>query len=615
MKKLIGIILVLTICFSGKMTTYAAEDTDKLPSGLKYSDLEVEIDAYVGEHEETTAAISVGVFARDKVLMVKAYGFTNIEDGTINDKKSVFEWGSCTKLFTWVSVMQLVEKGVIDLNKDIRTYLPEGFLKKLTYDTPITMLNIMNHNAGWQETVTDLFLEDKADIKDLGETLRLMEPEQVNKPGTIVAYSNWGSALAGYIVERVSGQTFSDYVHENIFQPVGMEHTALSTDLSDNEWVLKKRKEEKCYTSDRESLGTCLYYISLYPAGMATGTIEDFMKFAQAFVPKEGETSKLFQSIDTLKAMLSPSLYFSDGTSARNCHGFWTDQLGVSVLWHNGGTVGSSSWFAFDPISGTGIVILTNQSGESIYNAGLLPFVFGNYEAKKNVENQTDISGTYVNSRSCFKSYAKLYSLFSMMELKKDDHGGYTIPGINATAINTNAKSYLMDMGGRKQFLIYSDMDENGRTLLQFPGSDYVEVNGYGVLGRVALLILFVIAVLYCLVVFVISIVSYFRNKKFCKMDGYHIILYLSVIGVMLLFAYIAITLFGSYSVLFKSIQWSLIVIAILSLIPIAYAVLLAIKWKSVGSTKRVKIKLILNCIMGLIMTFNAFFWEAYKFW
>jgi len=141
---------------------------------------------------------------------------------------------------------------------------------KLSYDTPITMMNLMNHNAGWQDITTDLYIEDKEDLKELGEALRFIEPEQVNKPGTVVTYSNWGAALAGYIVERVSGQSFGEYVHEYIFEPLGMERTALSSDLSDNEAVSKKRNEEKCYTIDNVSLGTCQYYLSLYPAGMAT---------------------------------------------------------------------------------------------------------------------------------------------------------------------------------------------------------------------------------------------------------------------------------------------------------------------------------------------------------
>lgn len=86
MKKWIGILLVLTIFFSGKITTFA-DDIEKLPSGLNYSDLEAEIDKYVTEHEETTAAVSVGVFVRDRILLEKSYGYTNIEEGVINDRE------------------------------------------------------------------------------------------------------------------------------------------------------------------------------------------------------------------------------------------------------------------------------------------------------------------------------------------------------------------------------------------------------------------------------------------------------------------------------------------------------------------------------------------------
>ncbi|MBU5439028.1 beta-lactamase family protein [Tissierella sp. MSJ-40] len=115
--------------------------------------------------------------------------------------------------------------------------------------------------------------------------------------------------MAGYIVECVSGQSFNDYVHEHIFEPLGMEHTALNATLSDNEWVAEKRGKEKCYTTKNESLGTCLYYLSLYPAGIATGTINDFIKFGQAFLTAEEEKSLLFEKRETLDEMISPSLF------------------------------------------------------------------------------------------------------------------------------------------------------------------------------------------------------------------------------------------------------------------------------------------------------------------
>lgn len=235
MKRLINTLLALAFWTSASVTVYAAGNEGVLPSGVEYSNIESVIDTYVEEHKSTTAAVSVAVFTGSEVLMEKAYGYSDIENRITNDKYTVFEWGSMTKLLTWTSTMQLAEKGEIDLNEDIRIYLPDGFLKKLKYDTPITMLNLMNHNASWEETATDLFLKDKKDVKELGDALRLIEPEQIHEPGSFVAYSNWGTALAAYIVECVSGQSFDDYVQERIFKPLSMEHTALNATLSDNE--------------------------------------------------------------------------------------------------------------------------------------------------------------------------------------------------------------------------------------------------------------------------------------------------------------------------------------------------------------------------------------------
>jgi CubicO group peptidase (beta-lactamase class C family) len=154
-----------------------------------------------------------------------------------NNPDFVFDWGSCTKVITWVSVMQLVEQGKLDPNADIRTCLPEGFLTRLKYDEPITMLNLMNHDAGFQDMSADLFTEDKSKIPTLAEALKKNQPPQIRKPGEVVAYSNFGAALAGYIVECVSGQDYGDYVISNIFSPLGMVHTSIKDDHSDNQWV------------------------------------------------------------------------------------------------------------------------------------------------------------------------------------------------------------------------------------------------------------------------------------------------------------------------------------------------------------------------------------------
>lgn len=617
MQKICCALLVFFISILLPMTVLANEYSESLPSGLKYSEIEKSVDAYALENENTTAALSVAIFSGDEVLFEKAYGYFDIENSVKNNSNAVFEWGSCTKLLVWVSVMQLVEKGVLDLDKDIRMYLPEGFLTKLRYDDPITLTNLMNHNAGWQETVTELFHEDKKDVRELKDALKVIEPEQVHKPGTIVAYSNWGTALAGYIVEYISGQSFHGYVQEHIFEPLNMNHTAINSTLSDNQWVFEKRALQKCYTTENKSLGTCLYYISLYPAGMAVGTLSDFVKFAQAFIPSKGERSLIFEKSETLNQMLSPSLYYADGKTGRNYHGFWTDELSVPVLWHNGGTIGSTSWFTLDKASGIGMVTLTNQSYESVYNCGLLPLVYGNYksESVSNSEEDNDISGVYVSSRTCFKGYAKLYNIVCHMQFDPKVDGSYSVPGTNNTLTDIGSKKYLMTMGSLKQYIVYNGITEDNQSVLQMPGIDYIKVNGYGLLAKYALLIMFIIAALYSIIELIDSIVGLIKPQKVLHpMRGYRNIVHLSVVISLGIFVYITMNLFSNVP-MFNTVQWSIALNAILSLVPIVNIIVFLLKSRTINLKKKEKIKLILTCIAGLIMTANVVYWDGYIFW
>lgn len=300
LKKIIGslLVVILILCTVLPVTAYASET--KTPSGIEYSELEDRIVRYIEEHKNTTASVSHAIFNGQDTLYQTHYGYTDIENKSLANDDTVYEWGSATKLLVWISVMQLWEQGKIDLDTDIAIYLPDGFLTKLSYDTPITMLNLMNHNAGWQETTYDVETGDVNRIVDLADALKQSEPKQIYEPGTVCAYSNWGCSLAGYIVEQISGQPFYKYVQENIFEPLGMTHTALAPDLSDNAWVQKQRQSLNCYYIDDdnyEDLGTCIRYILLYPSGMATGTLDDFLTFAKALMPSDDGQSSLFQNV------------------------------------------------------------------------------------------------------------------------------------------------------------------------------------------------------------------------------------------------------------------------------------------------------------------------------
>ena len=233
---------------------YADENTEVvLPSGKSISFLESELRDYSNMEfsgdEPSFASAAVGVFQGGEILYTGYFGETDIKNHIPADENSVYEWGSISKTFTWVSVMQLWEQGKIDLEKDIREYLPKGFFNHLSYDEPITMLNLMNHTGGWQESTVPIFTSDENNVLSLKDSLQNAEPVQVFKPGEIQAYSNYGAALAGYIVECISGMDYCEYVHKNILDVLEMNHTAVNPTHSDNEFVYEQRKKTRAYSN------------------------------------------------------------------------------------------------------------------------------------------------------------------------------------------------------------------------------------------------------------------------------------------------------------------------------------------------------------------------------
>ncbi|RSI50956.1 beta-lactamase family protein [Streptococcus sanguinis] len=364
------ILTLLTIITIGLFwpITALAEEPQKLPSGIERDQIGQKIQDYVKEHEKTTAGMVTAVFDKDGTIYQGNFGYMDKEKGIKADDDSVFEWGSVTKLTVWLSVMQLWEQGKINLEEDIRTYLPEGFLKNLRYDKPITMLDLMNHQAGFDEV--SMYLQDD---KSIEEILEEQQPIQSFEPGTVTAYSNYGTGLAALIVERISGQRFVDYAHEHIFQPLGMDKTAILPDLSDNSYVQKKRQEAKGYDIQGKVLRKDSFIVGLYPIGAATGTLKDLEKFAQALLARK----TLFERPETWSTLYSPSLTYPGTDTARNAHGFWANEYGTTVLGHGGNTLGFSSRIMLDLEHGIGYVVMTNQGTEQNYNFQMPELVFG----------------------------------------------------------------------------------------------------------------------------------------------------------------------------------------------------------------------------------------------
>ena len=402
----------------------AAEETEfTLPSGKTLAEVQTaldDIDREQGGNEPQYASAVIGIFQGDEVLDTRCYGFTDMENQIPADENSVYEWGSISKTFIWVSAMQLYEQGKLDLDRDVREYLPSDFFQHLTYDEPITMLHLMNHTAGWQETTRPIEVQREEDVLPLKEALQSIEPAQIHRPGEVHAYSNYGAAVAGYVIECITGQDYCNYVHEHILEPLGMEHTSINPTHSDNAWVQAQRKSLKCYQfmlALRIRLGDCLNYISAYPAGAAAGTIGDLMTYAQALCD---DSAPLFEDPQTQELMYKATTSYGDSGIPMNAHGFWYSEYAVRTCGHNGATTAGQAVMSYDLESKTGVVVLCNEPRGNAFLSLSAQLVFGDLSPEKYAETTCparDLSGTFTPARDIYQGMLKLSNTFSGVQI------------------------------------------------------------------------------------------------------------------------------------------------------------------------------------------------------
>lgn len=406
--------------------------------------------------------------------------------------------------------MQLWEAGKIDLEEDIRTYLPQGFLKKFTFPQKVTMTHLMNHTAGFQECVYQNEQAREQDLQPLAHTVRALQPKQVYRPGTTTAYSNWGCALAAYIVECVSGMDYTEYVHKHILGPLGMNRTAVSGSHSDNPWAKQQRELLKTYSitlDGRKDYGTNVSYVDVYPAGAVISPLSDLLLFAKALANPE---SALFKNAATHEELLQATSQYGGSGIAKNCHGLWSALYGRLMLGHGGNTNGCTANLLFDPQSGEGIVVMTNEMGESAFCYGLPELVFGAADfshvlAGNEAENEhsPDISGFYTMSRSFKSGFFKMAQFFFFFPVFKTKNPNVFKVGFQGTLTFKGSDSYLLDNGNGMTALLYLSRASNGRAVLEMMSTDYIR-EPFFIPTAVFILIMFLLAA-FCAVMLIIK--------------------------------------------------------------------------------------------------------------
>lgn len=616
MKKTIIVIILTILIYLICPLKVNAEENGVLININNVVEIENRLYDLIEKNVNYTPSVAIKVFNNQEDVCSVVYGKSNYEDNIVANGETVYEWGSISKLLVWVSAMQLYEQGKLDLDKDIRLYLPNNFLKKLKYDEPITMLDLMNHSAGFMSPYKEMETPNVDKIIELGEALQILEPAQMYKPGEVTCYSNYGAALAGYVVECISGIDFYEYVNKNIFDKLNMKHTSIKPDLSDNEWVYNQRKKTHCYIREEQglmSLGECRSYIHIYPAGAACGTIDDLATFAKAFL-YDSKDCPLFEKENTLDEMLTPSLYFADGKTPRSFHGIMTDNVEIQLYGHGGATLGFSSLLRFDPISKTGFVMMINMSGDRYYSDNITNALYGylDIDSLRN-DNFTsyDFSGDYILTGGMFEngcfSLEKL--LADRLKINKSNglYEGMNRGIVSITQISDNTIVVKLITG--KEYLYFFTVDENNEIIkLENYSLDFIKISYIKHNFDWIMVYLLFISLSLMVIASIIQIIRYFKKYK----KSYNFYQFIDLLrSISIIFIVICIYLllsFGSYINLLKVVMCIFIILC--SLCIASTTIILSSK-----KTQNSKVLNIIKNSLCVMIIFSVIYWDLYQFW
>jgi CubicO group peptidase (beta-lactamase class C family) len=294
------------------------------------------------------------VLVRDgRVFFERTYGVADYASRRpISTEDSLLRQGSTAKMFTWVLTMQLVEEGRLDLDADVNQYL--DFRIPDAFGAPVTMRHLLTHTAGFADRMPLV----KWETRQAPFNVRVREniPERVYAPGSTVAYSNYGAALAGYVVERLRGKPFERVVEERIFAPLAMTRSTLEQPLPEH---LRPLLVSGYSASGRTPAP--FDFVSLPPTGSASASPGDMGRFVAALMP--GGSPRILGP-ETLALMMRLQQPLGPGLRSGLGYGFIVGEYrGVRYAGHGGSMPAGATDFEILPEKGLGWYVGFNGRG------------------------------------------------------------------------------------------------------------------------------------------------------------------------------------------------------------------------------------------------------------
>ena len=446
---------------------------------------------------------AVAVVADGQLLFAQGYGLANqAQNRPVDGERTLFRTGSVGKLITWTAVMQLVEQGRLDLHADVNDYL--DFAIPATFPEPITLAHLMTHTAGFADQGEALFLLDEAKMMPLRQYLVELQPDRVFPPGRAQAYSNYGVALAGYIVERVAGEPFAAYVEKNIFAPLEMNHSTLRQPVPAE---LASHLAVGYGPGDLGRLPGDFLYAPPYPAGAMSASAADMGRFMIAHLQDGRYQDAIILQPETAALMRSRQ-YAADPRLDGMGYGFMRQRVnGREILFHRGSTFQFNAGLYLLPEEKVGLYVVYNGADGMDAPADLWEQFMDRYypggetavlpPASGDAQEIAVYNGEYHLARAHFSGPAKIFRLLESAQVmaSRDGYLQLTVEGRAERYVQVEPGLFRHETDGSR--LAFHTDDEGVRWLsldgrpafLNFTATAAFEVPWYASLSVSVLLI------------------------------------------------------------------------------------------------------------------------------
>ena len=426
---------MLIITASTGHAVLATPSSAEVPPELTQSDANAWLDGFMPYTLESNdiAGATVVIVKDGQVLTERGFGYADVAASKrVDPATTMFRAGSISKLFTWTAVMQLVEQQKIDLDADVNQYL--DFKIPPYQGKPITLRNLMTHTPGFEEAFKG-GIRFSGPVPPLDEVLKGMLPERVYAPGTTPAYSNYGAGLASYIVQRVSGIPFEEYVERNIFAPLNMTHSSFRQPLPAQLAPFMSQGYPKASVDAKP-----YELISIPGAGSVAVSAADMAKFMIAHLNQGAGLMKP----ETALLMHDPSHVTLPGTD-RMALGFYELQVnGLSAIAHGGDLNYFHSDMWIFPTKNVGLFISMNSAGANNATEAIRIALFEQFadryfpaasaaapvELPTAKEHARMLAGSYISSRGSFTNFVDVLNLAGQVKISLDKDGRPSVPEI-----------------------------------------------------------------------------------------------------------------------------------------------------------------------------------------